>query len=145
MMSNCKIGLWGSFGRMPGLLSCEVCFFRVFRHKADRWSCAQTSNQFILTVFSKSVVLWTKVPFNKSEVIGFQVPFACQLGLFDVTLHLLSPLRCRVSFTAFGLIASGTLPNVHHSSVLLVIINMGVAGGPMIYASQGRTQMGGLG
>jgi len=28
---------------MQGLLSCEVCFFRVLRHKADSWSCAQTS------------------------------------------------------------------------------------------------------
>jgi len=30
----------GKFGRMYGLLSNEVCFFRVLRHTADSWSCA---------------------------------------------------------------------------------------------------------
>jgi len=25
-----------NFGRMDGLLSCEVCFFRVLRHKGDK-------------------------------------------------------------------------------------------------------------
>jgi len=81
----CKLGLWGNFGWMHGLFSCEVCFSRVLRHKADNWSCAQIlplcknasaivvteseiSNQFMLAVFSKSVVLRMKVPFNKSEV-----------------------------------------------------------------------------
>ena len=33
-MNNYKIGLWGTLG-MHGLLLCEVCFFRVLRHKAD--------------------------------------------------------------------------------------------------------------
>jgi len=42
-MNNYKIGLLGNFGRMHGLLSCEVCFFRVsvLRCAADSWSCAQ--------------------------------------------------------------------------------------------------------
>jgi len=30
-----KLGLLGNLGRMNGLLSCEVCFFRVLRHKMD--------------------------------------------------------------------------------------------------------------
>jgi len=30
----CKLGLLGNFGRMHGLLSCEICFFRVLRHNA---------------------------------------------------------------------------------------------------------------
>jgi len=30
-----KLGLLGNFGRMHGLLSCEVGFFRVLRHNAD--------------------------------------------------------------------------------------------------------------
>jgi len=31
----CKLGLWGNFEQMYGLLSCEVCFSHVLRHKAD--------------------------------------------------------------------------------------------------------------
>jgi len=63
----------GNFGRMRGLLSCEVCVFRVLRHKVNSCSCAQTlplcknaspivvteseiSYLFLLKVFSKSVV-----------------------------------------------------------------------------------------
>jgi len=34
----CKLGLWGNFGRMHVLLSCEVCFSRELCHKADSWS-----------------------------------------------------------------------------------------------------------
>ena len=49
-------------------------------------------NQFMLAVFSKSVALRTKVPFNKSEVIALQVEFACHFGLSDVTMHLRSSL-----------------------------------------------------
>jgi len=30
-----NLGLMGNFGRMHGLLSCEVCFFRGLRHKVD--------------------------------------------------------------------------------------------------------------
>jgi len=91
---------------------------------------SEISNQFMLAVFSKSVALRLKVPFNKSEVIALQVQFACQFDLIDVTLHLRSPLHCRTSVTTFDLITSGsgTLSNVHHSSMLLVI-NMTVAGG----------------
>jgi len=37
-----KLGLLGNFGQMCGLLFCEVCFFRVLRHKADSCSCVQT-------------------------------------------------------------------------------------------------------
>jgi len=137
---------------MDGLLSCEVCFFLVLCHKGDSCSCAQTlplcknasaivvtesemSNQFMLTVFSKSVVLRTKVSFNKSEVIALYVQFACQFSLIDVTSHFSSPLHCRASITTLRLImsGSGTLPNVHHSSMMLVI-NVIVAGGHMSYA-----------
>jgi len=32
---------------------------------------SEKSNQFVITVFSKLVVLGTKVPFNKSEVIAY--------------------------------------------------------------------------
>jgi len=122
---NSKLGLWGNVGLMHGLLTREVCFSRVLRHKADSWSCAQTlplckkasaivdteseiSNQFMLAVFSESVVLRMKVPFNKSEVIALYVQFACQFSLIDVTLHLRLPLHCRASFTAFGLITTGS-------------------------------------
>jgi len=127
----------------------ESAFFRVLRHKADDWSCAETlplrkiasviavtkseiNNQFILTVFSTSFILRPKVSFNKREVIALQVNFACQFGLIDVTLHLRSPLHCRASFATFGLIMSGSgaLSNVHNSSMLLVI-NMAVGGGHM--------------
>jgi len=89
----------------------------------------------MLTVFSKSVLLRTKGSFNKSEAIALQVQFALQFGLIDVTLHLRSPLHCRVSFTTFGLITSGSGPlsDVHHSSMLLVI-SMTVAGRHMWYA-----------
>jgi len=73
--------LWAGVGS----LSCEACFSRVWRQKTDSWSSAQTlplcknasaiteseiSNQFMLAVFSKSVFLRMKVPFNKSEVIA---------------------------------------------------------------------------
>jgi len=70
---------------MNGLLSCEVCFFRVLHYKLDSGSCALTlplcknpsdivvteseiRNQFMLKFFSKSVVLRTKVSFNRREV-----------------------------------------------------------------------------
>jgi len=83
---------------MHGLLSSLVKFgsFRVLRHTADSWLCVQTlpsyknayalvtesekGTQFMLAVFSKSIVLRTKVPFNKSEVIAVQVQFDCQFG-----------------------------------------------------------------
>ena len=60
----------------------------------------------------RSVVLQTKVPFNKSDVIALQVELPCQFGLIDVTLHLRSTRgsHCRDSFTIFGLI---TLVAVH--------------------------------
>jgi len=44
-----------------------------------------------------------KVLFNMSEVIALQSQFACQFDLVDVTLHLHSPLHCRVSFNNFRL------------------------------------------
>ena len=53
---------------------------------------SEIGNQFMLAIFSKSVALRTKVPFNKSEVIALQVQFAWQFGLIDGTLHLHSPL-----------------------------------------------------
>ena len=37
-----KLKLLENIGQMHVLLSCEACFFRVLRHKADSWSCAQT-------------------------------------------------------------------------------------------------------
>jgi len=100
---------------MPRLLSYEICFSRVLRHKADGWSCAQTSPlyknapafavskseksyQLMLEVFFKSVILQTKMLFNKNEVIALEVEFACWLGLTDVTLHW--DLHCRASFAA---------------------------------------------
>jgi len=86
---------------------------------------SEISNQCMLTVFIKSVLLRTKE----------QVQLACQFGLIDVTLLLHSPLHCRTSFTIFVLItsSSGTLSNVHHSSMLLVT-KMTVGGGHMTYA-----------
>jgi len=94
--------------------------FRALRHKAESWSCAQTlpwyknasalvvtqsanGNQFMLPAFSNSLVLRTKVPFNKSEVIALEVQITDQFGLIDVNLHLRSDQDCRVSFTSFGL------------------------------------------
>jgi len=68
------------------------------------YSESEKGNQFILAVFSKSVVLRTKVLFKKSEVIALQVQFSCQFVLNDVTLHLRSDLHCRASFTTFGLL-----------------------------------------
>jgi len=46
MVSQRKVGNPCSinFGRMHGLLSCEVCFFRVLRHKADSSLCAPDDN-----------------------------------------------------------------------------------------------------
>jgi len=133
-----KLGLLGNFGQMHGSFSCEVCFFRVLRHNADDWSCAQTlplcafaivvtesdkSNQFMLSFLqvscssNKSVV--------QQERRNCIVNSISQFCLIDVTLHLRSPFHCRASFTTFGLIASGssTLSNVHHSSILLTINN----------------------
>jgi len=106
----------------------------IVRERFDRiWSCAQTlpicknasapvaiesekSKQFMLAVFSKSLVLRTKVSFNKSKVIALWVLFARQFCLTDVTLHLRSPLHCRASFITFGLITSsgsGTAGGTH--------------------------------
>jgi len=116
---------------MHGLLSSLVKFgsFRVLRHTADSWLCVQTlpsyknayalvtesekGTQFMLAVFSKSIVLRTKVPFNKSEVIAVQVQFDCQFGLIDATLQLRSPLRSSLQsfylhFTTFSLITNGS-------------------------------------
>jgi len=42
----------------------------------------------VLVVFSKSVVLRTKVPFNRSEVIPLYFQVACQIRSIRVTLHL---------------------------------------------------------
>jgi len=42
---------------------------------------SEISNQCMLTVFSKSVLLRTNVSLNKGEVIALQVQFACQFGL----------------------------------------------------------------
>jgi len=56
----------------------------------------------VLIHFSKSVVLRTKVFFNKSEVIVLEVQFACQFSLIDVTLHWRSDLHCRAFFTSVG-------------------------------------------
>jgi len=64
-------------------MPCKSALFPVLRHKADSWSCVQTSpfnknasalvvadsvksDQFMLAVFHKLIVLRTKVPFNKS-------------------------------------------------------------------------------
>jgi len=89
----------------------------VLRHKADSLIVrpnvtenasalvvteSEKSNQFMLAVFSKSVVLRTKVPFNKSEVIAWKVQFACKFGLIDVTLPLRSHLHCRASSITSG-------------------------------------------
>jgi len=63
-----KFGFWRNFGRMCGLLSSEMCFFRVLHHTEYSWSCARMRlrlwllkvrmvNQFMLTTFSKSVIL----------------------------------------------------------------------------------------
>jgi len=116
---------------MHGLLSSLLKFgsFRVLRHTADSWLCVQTlpsyknayalvtesekGTQFMLAVFSKSIVLRTKVPFNKSEVIAVQVQFDCQFGLIDATLQLRSPLRSSLQsfylhFTTFSLITNGS-------------------------------------
>jgi len=100
---------------------------------------SEISNQFILTIFSKLAVLRPEVSFNKSEAIALQVQFACQFGLDDVTFHLRSPLHCRTSFTTFGLITSGsgTLSNAHHSSSMLLVINMTVAWGHMNGRNEG--------
>jgi len=35
MQKTHKIELLGNFGRIHELLTCEVCFFRVLRRKAD--------------------------------------------------------------------------------------------------------------
>jgi len=143
-----KLGLLGNFGRMHGLFSCEVCFFRVLRHNADDWSCAQSlplcasatvvtesdiSNQFMLSFLqvscssNKSVV--------QQERRNCTVNSISQFCLIDVTLHLRSKLHCRALFTTFGLITSGssTLSNVHHNSILLTI-NITVAGRHISYA-----------
>jgi len=55
-------------------------------------SDSEKGNQLMLEVFSKSVILRTKVPFNKSEVIALYIQLACQFDLIEVTLHLRSPL-----------------------------------------------------
>jgi len=65
------------------------------------YSESEKGNQFMLAIFSKSVVLSTKVPFNKSEVIALQFQFGFHFVLNDVTLHLRSNLHCRDSFTIF--------------------------------------------
>jgi len=52
---------------------------------------SEKDNSFMLAVFSKSVVLRTKVPFNTNEVIALYVQFVCQFGLINVSLHLHSP------------------------------------------------------
>ena len=90
----------------------------------------EKGTQFMLVVFSESVVLRTKVPFNKNEVIALYVQFASQFGLIDVTLHLRSPLVSPLqSFLCnFRPHYVGT-GNVHDSSMLLVI-NMVVATSP---------------
>jgi len=51
---------------------------------------SEKGNQFILTVFSKSVVLRTKVPFNKSEVIALlsSVCLSVRLNCHDFALTL---------------------------------------------------------
>ena len=46
---------------------------------------SEKGNQFNLVVFTKSIALRTKLPFNKTEAIALQVQFACHLGLIDVT------------------------------------------------------------
>ena len=47
----------------PGVTRCKNVF-------AVMVTESEKSNQFVLVVFSKSVVLQTIVPFNKSEVIA---------------------------------------------------------------------------
>jgi len=106
------LGLWGTLG---GLLPSGSS--RVLRHKADGLIVrpnvtenasalvateSEKSKQFAIAVFSKSVVLRTKVPFNESEVIALEVQFACEFGLIDLTLPLRSHLHCRASLVASG-------------------------------------------
>jgi len=57
---------------------------------------SEKSNQFMLAVFSKSVVLRTKEPLNKSDVkckyIADVIRFSVHFDWSTVTLHLRSPL-----------------------------------------------------
>ena len=144
-----KLGLLGNFGRMYGLLSCEICFFRVLRHNADDWSCAQTlplcasaivvtesdiSKKFMLSFLQDSCSSNESVV--QQERRNFIVSSIClSVRLTDVTLHLRSPLHCRASITTLCLITIGstTLSNVHRSSMLLAI-NMTVPWRHMSYA-----------
>jgi len=59
---------------------------------------SEISNQCMLRVFSKSVLLRTNVSLNKGEVIALQVQFACQFGLIDEALHLRPPAAPLQSF-----------------------------------------------
>jgi len=152
-MNNYKIGLLGNFWRMQGFFPYVefVCFlYCVIKRIVDRapdvtfnknvCGCGfrqRESNLFLLSVFSKSVVLRTKERFKKNEVIALWVQYTCHLGLIDETSHLPSPIGSPLKsfFGNFRLdcVGSGTLSNVHHSSMLLVI-NMGANGGHMSYA-----------
>jgi len=73
-----KLSFWGAW---DGCMDCSIMksvIFRVFRHKAGMvrsdeetrlrfWLFqSEKRNQFMLAVLYKSVVLQTKVPFNKS-------------------------------------------------------------------------------